>query len=156
MQTHTCVHAHTLSSGMNHIYFLKQSFHSFASYWTHQLWLVCVLAKQCSPAILYGSIWRVFFWILEKYRIYIFNLARTNAHWKRHCLHLYSRNKELHLIQSPAHSSAQLRGLTKAIQNQHKISNVHSSCTSAVPSYAAPEWTLLFFEPIFPQAEHGK
>lgn len=35
-----------------------------------------------------------------------------------------------------------------------KISNVHSSCTSAVPSY--PEWTLLFFELIFPHSEPDK
>lgn len=44
----------------------------------------------------------------------------------------------------------------KRSKTNKKISNVHSNCTLAVPSYAAPEWTLLFFEPIFPQAECGK
>lgn len=44
----------------------------------------------------------------------------TNAHWKRHCLQLCSGNKELHLIQSPAHNTVQLWGLPKAIQNQQK------------------------------------
>lgn len=147
MQAHTCIHAHTLSSGMKQVSLLTQSFLSFAGCRTHRLWLVCVPAKQWSPAILYGSIWRVFFWILEKYHIYIFHLAKTNAHWKRHCLHLYSGNKELNWIQSPVHNSGQWGGLSKAIQSQTEISNVHSNCTLAVPSYSAPKWTLLFFEP---------
>lgn len=37
-----------------------------------------------------------------------------------------------------------------------KISNVHSNCTLAVPSYSAPEWTLLFFELIFLHSEPDK
>lgn len=117
MQTHT----HTLSSGMNHVSSLKQSCHSFASYRTPQLWLIYILAKHWGPAILFGSILRVLFWILKKYHIYIFNLTRTNAHSKRHCLCLFTLN-----------------------------------CTLAVLSYLAPEWTLLFFELIYPHLDPEK
>lgn len=152
MQTHT----HTLSSGMNHVSSLKQSCHSFASYRTPQLWLIYILAKHWGPAILFGSILRVLFWILKKYHIYIFNLTRTNAHSKRHCLCLYSRNKELYLIQSLIHNSVQLHGLPKAIQCQQKSVMFTLNCTLAVLSYLAPEWTLLFFELIYPHLDPEK
>lgn len=152
MQTHT----HTLSSGMNHISSLKQSFHSFCKLQNSSIVTYLYPCKTLGPAILYGSILRVLFWILKKYHVYIFNLTRTNAHWKRHCLRLYSGNKELYLIQSLTHNNVQLHGLPKAIQSQQKSVTFTLNCTLAVPSYPAPEWTLMFFELIYPHSDPEK
>lgn len=152
MQTHT----HTLSSGMNHIASLKQSFHSFCKLQNSSVVTYLYPCKTLGPAILYGSILRVLFWILKKYHVYIFNSTRTNAHWKRHCLRLYSGNKDLYLIPSLTHNSVQLHGLPKAIQSQQKSVMFTLNCTSAVLSYSAPEWTLMFFEFICPHSHPGR
>lgn len=46
--------------------------------------------------------------------------------------------------------------IAKSNPKPTKISNVHSNCTLAVPSYSAPEWTHLFFELIFLHSEPDK
>lgn len=56
-----CRHTHTLSSGMNHIASLKQSFHSFCKLQNSSVVTYLYPCKTLGPAILYGSILRVLF-----------------------------------------------------------------------------------------------